>query len=80
MIEGKVSEIEGNSKEVTKNALREIKREKSIKMSHRDIDIEVRIRNSNTQPFESLEENSKIMDKDPSKRLFQNKEKCKGSI
>ena len=48
MIEGKVSEIEGNSKEVTKNALREIKREKSIKMSHRDIDIEVRIRNSNT--------------------------------
>lgn len=78
MIEGKVSEIEGSSKEITQNALREIKREKSIKMSHRDI--EVRIRNSNTQPFESLEENSKIMEKDPSKRLFQNKEKCKGSI
>lgn len=78
MIEGKVSEIEGSSKEITQNALREIKREKSIKMSHRDI--EVRIRNSNTQPIESLEENSKIMEKDPSKRLFQNKEKCKGSI
>lgn len=46
MIEGKVSEIEGSSKEITQNALREIKREKSIKMSHRDI--EVRIRNSNT--------------------------------
>ena len=57
MIEGKLSEIEGSSKEITQNALKEIKREESIKMSHRDI--EVRIRNSNTQPIESLEENSK---------------------
>lgn len=36
MIESKLSEIEGSSKEITQNALREIKKEESIKMSHRD--------------------------------------------
>ena len=46
MIEGKLSEIEGSSKEITQNALKEIKREESIKMSHRDI--EVRLPHSNT--------------------------------
>ena len=33
MIEGKVSEVEDSSKEITQNALREIKKKESIKMS-----------------------------------------------
>lgn len=57
MIESKLSEIEGSSKEITQNALREIKKEESIKMSHRDD----RGENKKLQhePIVSLEENSK---------------------